>query len=94
MIVVVRHGRTAANAGGLLHGRADPPLDREGERQAAALAAAVAELDVARVITSPLGRCRSTAAIVAAPGAALVNPGLSRIWLLLIFAPALSAAGK
>jgi broad specificity phosphatase PhoE len=27
MIVVVRHGRTAANAGGLLLGRADPPLD-------------------------------------------------------------------
>ncbi|HEX6418184.1 MAG TPA: histidine phosphatase family protein [Acidimicrobiales bacterium] len=71
MIVVVRHGRTAANAGGLLLGRADPPLDEEGERQAAALARACAALDVARVVTSPLGRCTRTAAAIAAglPGA-------------------------
>ncbi|HKY66638.1 MAG TPA: histidine phosphatase family protein, partial [Acidimicrobiales bacterium] len=54
-----------ANAGGLLLGRADPPLDPEGEREAAALAAACADLDVARVVTSPLGRCRSTAAVLA-----------------------------
>lgn len=65
MIVVVRHGRTAANAGGLLLGRADPPLDPEGERQARALAAACGGLDVARVVTSPLSRCRATAEIVA-----------------------------
>ena len=66
MIVVVRHGRTAANAGGLLLGRADPVLDDEGVRQADALGAACAGLDVARVVTSPLARCRSTAAVVAA----------------------------
>ena len=65
MIVVARHGRTAANAGGLLLGRADPPLDAEGDRQAAALGAACAGLDVARVVTSPLGRCRSTADAIA-----------------------------
>ena len=66
MIVVVRHGRTAANAGGLLLGRADPPLDAEGDRQAAALGAACADLDLARVVTSPLGRCRATAGAIAA----------------------------
>jgi broad specificity phosphatase PhoE len=66
VIVVVRHGRTAANAGGLLLGRADPPLDAEGDRQAAALGAACADLDVARVVTSPLGRCRDTAGAIAA----------------------------
>lgn len=65
MIVVVRHGRTAANAGGLLLGRADPPLDDEGARQAAALARACRSLDVARIVTSPLGRCRATADAVA-----------------------------
>jgi len=65
VIVVARHGRTAANAGGLLLGRADPPLDAEGDRQAAALGAACAGLDVARVVTSPLGRCRSTADAIA-----------------------------
>ena len=35
MIVVLRHGRTAANARGLLLGRADPVLDalREKDRE-------------------------------------------------------------
>jgi broad specificity phosphatase PhoE len=61
VIVLVRHGRTAANARGLLLGRADPPLDDEGHRQAACLAQAMVGLDVARVVTSPLGRCRETA---------------------------------
>ena len=66
MIVVGRHGRTAANAGGLLLGRADPPLDDEGARQAAALATACTALDVGRIVTSPLGRCNQTAAAIAA----------------------------
>jgi broad specificity phosphatase PhoE len=70
VIVVVRHGRTAANARGLLLGRADPPLDDEGARQAAALGAACAGLDVARVVTSPLGRCRQTAEAIAGAAAA------------------------
>jgi broad specificity phosphatase PhoE len=66
VIVVVRHGRTAANAAGLLLGRADPVLDDVGRRQATALAGVCAELDLARVITSPLARCRQTAEVVAA----------------------------
>lgn len=66
MIVVVRHGRTAANAGGLLLGRADPPLDDEGVGQARRLGSACAGLDVARVVTSPLARCRATAEALAA----------------------------
>jgi broad specificity phosphatase PhoE len=65
VIVVVRHGRTGANAQGLLLGRADPPLDAEGVRQSAALAGACAGLDVVRVVTSPLARCRATAEAVA-----------------------------
>ncbi len=72
MIVVVRHGRTAANAGGLLLGRADPALDDEGAGQATAVAGACAGLDIARVVTSPLGRCRQTAAAIAA---AIAVPG-------------------
>ncbi|MGH9111525.1 MAG: histidine phosphatase family protein, partial [Acidimicrobiales bacterium] len=51
----MRHCRTAANARGLLLGRADPPLDDEGRRQAACVAQALGGLDVARVVTSPLG---------------------------------------
>ncbi|MDH3303362.1 MAG: phosphoglycerate mutase family protein, partial [Acidimicrobiia bacterium] len=38
---VVRHGRTEANASGLLLGRADPMLDDVGRRQAAAIGRAL-----------------------------------------------------
>jgi broad specificity phosphatase PhoE len=59
-LYLVRHGRTAANASGLLLGRADPVLDETGRRQAAALSTVVTL--PARVISSPLQRCRETAA--------------------------------
>lgn len=81
MIVVVRHGRTAANAGGLLLGRADPPLDDEGGRQAAALAGACTALEVARIVTSPLGRCRQTAAAIAALVAPAVPVEVDERWV-------------
>jgi broad specificity phosphatase PhoE len=70
VIVLVRHGRTDANARGLLLGRADPELDEEGWSQAARLAAELATLDVARMVTSPLVRCRQTADAIAAGGEA------------------------
>lgn len=59
MLYLVRHGRTDANARGLLLGRADPPLSPEGRRQAAALATRVPP--DARVVCSPLRRTRETA---------------------------------
>ena len=65
MLVVCRHGRTASNAGGLLLGRADPPLDDVGRAQAAALPPVVGE--VARVVSSPLLRARETAAALGRP---------------------------
>jgi broad specificity phosphatase PhoE len=64
-LYLVRHGRTAANASGLLLGRADPALDDVGRAQAAALAAIVST--PARVVSSPLQRCRDTAAVFGAP---------------------------
>jgi broad specificity phosphatase PhoE len=73
VIVIVRHGRTEANARGLLLGRADPALDDEGRRQAALLAGGLGDLDVARVVTSPLRRCRASAEAVAA--ALATGPG-------------------
>lgn len=58
-IYVCRHGRTEANATGLLLGRADPSLDAVGRRQAASIAAVLpAE---AAIFSSPLRRCRETA---------------------------------
>jgi broad specificity phosphatase PhoE len=59
MLHLVRHGRTDANAQGLLLGRADPPLSEEGRRQAVALAGILPS--GARVISSPLRRTRETA---------------------------------
>ncbi len=59
MLHIVRHGRTAANAQGLLLGRLDPPLDEVGRRQAHAVAAALGPVD--RVVSSPLARTRQTA---------------------------------
>ncbi len=56
---VVRHGRTEANAGGLLLGRADPDLDEVGRDQAARIAGAVGR--PVRVVSSPLARCVQTA---------------------------------
>lgn len=76
-VLVVRHGRTAHNAGGRLLGRLDPPLDDEGERQAAALARALGP--VATVVASPLLRTRATAEVVAAAGGATVE--LDERWL-------------
>lgn len=58
-LYIVRHGRTEANAGGLLLGRADPELDDVGRQQAAEIAAALPT--GATVISSPLKRTRQTA---------------------------------
>jgi broad specificity phosphatase PhoE len=63
MLILVRHGRTEANASGLLLGRADPGLDEVGRRQARALREAVGP--VGRVLCSPLRRCIETAEEIA-----------------------------
>ncbi len=59
VLVLVRHGRTAANAQGLLQGRLDLPLDELGHAQAAELAKALGR--PSRVVSSPLRRSRQTA---------------------------------
>lgn len=60
MLILVRHGRTAANAQGRLQGRLDLPLDEVGQRQAASIAERLGTPDV--LIASPLLRARQTAA--------------------------------
>ncbi len=59
VLLIVRHGRTVANAEGLLQGRVDNPLDTEGERQAKQIGAALGPIDV--VVSSPLQRALQTA---------------------------------
>lgn len=62
MLILVRHGRTAANAAGLLQGRLDQDLDDVGRVQASAIAEFVrARAEVAEVISSPMKRALQTA---------------------------------
>ncbi|MPZ27678.1 MAG: MSMEG_4193 family putative phosphomutase [Micromonosporaceae bacterium] len=68
-VLLVRHGRTAANADGGLAGRSPVGLDETGRAQAAALAERLRAVPLAAVVTSPLPRCRQTVA-VAVPGLA------------------------
>lgn len=65
MLIVVRHGRTDANASGLLQGHLDRPLDELGRRQARALRGQVA--GATRVVCSPLLRARETAEALGLP---------------------------
>jgi broad specificity phosphatase PhoE len=60
MLLLVRHGETAANVEGLLLGRADPTLTDRGREQARVLAEVLPT--PARVIASPLRRALDTAA--------------------------------
>jgi len=66
-VILVRHGRTDANAGGLLAGRTPGVrLDATGIEQADRAAARLAAVPLAALVTSPLERCRQTAAAIAA----------------------------
>lgn len=67
MLYLVRHGRTAHNAGRRLLGRIDVPLDELGARQAAALGRVPELRGADRVISSPLARARDTAAAIGPP---------------------------
>jgi broad specificity phosphatase PhoE len=72
VLILVRHGQTAANASGLLLGRLDVELDERGREQAARLAAVVGRPGV-RVVSSPLRRARDTAAAIAASAGTTVE---------------------
>jgi broad specificity phosphatase PhoE len=61
VLYLVRHGRTAQNAGRRLLGRLDVPLDDLGRQQAEALGRVPFLRDAARVVASPLGRALETA---------------------------------
>jgi len=70
MIYLLRHGETVGNSEGRFQGRIESPLSEKGLGQARAVAARLAALAAADpgewvIETSPLGRARQTAAIVA-----------------------------
>jgi probable phosphomutase (TIGR03848 family) len=61
-LILVRHGRTAANVSGQLAGRlAGIKLDDTGQAQAERTAARLAAVSLAAVVSSPLERCRQSA---------------------------------
>ncbi|QDP97340.1 MSMEG_4193 family putative phosphomutase [Microlunatus elymi] len=65
-VLLVRHGRTAANATGVLAGRSPGvELDEVGVQQAAVSADRIAALPIRAIVSSPLRRCRQTAKAIA-----------------------------
>ena len=66
-VLLVRHGRTKANATAVLAGwTPGVGLDDVGEAQAAALATRLRKVPVTAIVSSPLDRCLQTAAVLAA----------------------------
>lgn len=60
-VLLIRHGRTDANARGILAGRAPGVvLDATGRRQARALGTKLRDVPLAAVVHSPLERCAQT----------------------------------
>ncbi len=62
-VLLLRHGRTTANADGGLAGRLPVELDDLGRSQATAVGQRLRQLPLAAVVTSPLVRCRQTVAL-------------------------------
>jgi probable phosphomutase (TIGR03848 family) len=62
-VLLLRHGRSTANAGGVLAGwTPDVHLHEDGQRQAGSLAERLAKVPLKAVVSSPLDRCRETVA--------------------------------
>jgi probable phosphomutase (TIGR03848 family) len=66
-VILLRHGRTTANTGGVLAGwTPGVQLDEQGAAQVQAVGERLAKVPLAAVVSSPLERCRQTADAVAA----------------------------
>ena len=79
-LLLLRHGRTVANASGVLAGwTPGVGLDDVGQAQAAAVGERLAPVALAAVVTSPLDRCRQTAAAVTAARNGIVTATDERI---------------
>ena len=66
-VILVRHGRSTANTAGILAGRqAGVSLDDVGRGQAESTGQRLAVVPLVEVVTSPLERCKQTAAAILA----------------------------
>ena len=61
---LVRHGRTSLNASGMFRGRANPPLDDVGLKQAKTVAQLFSTIDISAIFCSDKQRATKTAAII------------------------------
>ncbi len=75
LVLVARHGLTAATGTALAGRTPGIPLDDRGRAQAAALGERLAEVRLDAIVSSPLERCVQTAAVIAAaqPAGAVVQ---------------------
>jgi len=81
-VILVRHGRTTANASGTLAGRtAGVRLDEVGRTQAARTADRLAAVPLVGIVSSPLERCRQTTKFITdrqkAPPALVLERGIT-----------------
>ncbi|MEU4679378.1 histidine phosphatase family protein [Micromonospora sp. NPDC023737] len=75
-LLLLRHGRTTANADGGLAGRQPVELDETGRTQAAAAGERLRGLPLTTVVTSPLIRCRQTLELALPDASPVVEEGL------------------
>lgn len=61
----IRHGLSEANKAGIWSGQSETPLSAEGREQARQAGKKAQGLDIDLIVSSPLGRARETAEIVA-----------------------------
>ncbi|RFS84388.1 MSMEG_4193 family putative phosphomutase [Actinomadura spongiicola] len=73
MLLLVRHGLTAMTGPVLAGWTPGVPLDERGRAQVTAVAARLAPLPLAAIVTSPLERCAETAGAIAAGHAVEVD---------------------
>jgi len=75
LVLIVRHGLTSSTGKALTGWLPGISLDDRGQAQAAALAARLARVPLAAIVSSPLERCVQTASIIAAGRGASAAPG-------------------
>jgi probable phosphomutase (TIGR03848 family) len=78
-VILVRHGRSTANATGVLAGRLPGVhLDDAGVQQAVAVGERLAGVRLAAAVSSPLERCRETAREITSRQAAALRAGTDK----------------
>jgi probable phosphomutase (TIGR03848 family) len=76
-VLLLRHGRTTANAEGTLAGRRPVGLDDAGRAQAVAVGERLRDLPFAAVVSSPLPRCVQTVELALPDAVPALEPALT-----------------